>query len=87
MIVPEPIDVLCRRVCLALEDGGGGEAVICDVGSIGAPDAGTIEALARLQLRARRLGRTIRLRNASRELQELLAFAGLAEVVPPYDSN
>jgi hypothetical protein len=43
---------------------------------------GTIDALARLELAARRQGRTIRLRNASTELRELIAFAGLDEVLP-----
>ncbi|MBA2461840.1 MAG: hypothetical protein H0V45_08780 [Actinobacteria bacterium] len=52
----------------------------CDVGALLA-DAGTIDALARLQLTARRLGFEIRLRHASHELQELLAFVGLDDVL------
>ena len=50
----------------------------CDVGGPRLPDAATVDALARLQLAARRLGLEIRLRHASSELQELLAFVGLA---------
>ncbi len=45
------------------------------------PDAGTIDALSRLQLAARRLGFEIRLRHATIELRELLAFAGLDDVL------
>ena len=45
------------------------------------PDALTIDALARLQLSSRRVGLEIRLRHASNELQELLAFVGLDEVL------
>ena len=41
------------------------------------PDAVTIDALARLQLTARRLGCRLRLRHASPELRELVAFMGL----------
>ena len=41
-----------------------------------------MDALARLQLAARRLGYRICLRNASRELRELLAFMGVDDVVP-----
>jgi ABC-type transporter Mla MlaB component len=83
--VSEPIEAICERTRLLLEDGDAA-VVVCDVAAIVAPDAATVDALARLQLGARRLGRTIRLRNASRELQELLAFVGLSGVLP-YDSN
>jgi hypothetical protein len=55
-------------------------AIVCDVGLL-APDAVSIDALARLQLTARRLGLEIRLRHASSELQELLAFVGLRDVL------
>jgi len=53
----------------------------CDVGGLISPDAGTIDALARLALTARRLGCEIRLRHASRELVELLGLAGLGETL------
>jgi hypothetical protein len=46
-----------------------------------APDAGTVDALARLQLGLRRCGVEMRLRHASDELVELLAFVGLGEVL------
>ena len=45
------------------------------------PTVQTVDALARLGLAGRRLGRELRLRNASQELQELLAFVGLADVL------
>jgi hypothetical protein len=54
--------------------------IVCDVGAL-APDAAAIDALARLQLAARRLGLEIRLSHASRELLGLLAFVGLSEVL------
>ena len=54
--------------------------IVCDVGAL-APDAVAVDILARLQLRARRLGLEIRLRHASSELQELLAFVGLCDVL------
>jgi STAS domain len=54
--------------------------IVCDVGGL-APDAVTVDALARLQLTAGRLGVEIRLRHASSELQELLAFVGLRDVL------
>jgi ABC-type transporter Mla MlaB component len=53
--------------------------VICDVGALVRPDAIAVDALAHLQLTARRRGCTIRLRHASPELCELIAFMGLSE--------
>ena len=46
-----------------------------------APEVVTVDALARLQLGARRSGVELRLHHASRELLELLAFVGLREVL------
>jgi hypothetical protein len=54
--------------------------IVCDVGAL-APDAATVDALARLQLTARRVGHEILLRDASTELQELLDFVGLRDVL------
>jgi hypothetical protein len=44
-------------------------------------DIGTVDALARLQLSARRLGRRLRLREAPLELRELIELAGLSRVL------
>ena len=74
------LPALCDRLRSVLADGGA-EVVVCDVGGMTAADAATIEGLARLQLTARRLGREIRLRNASDELHGLLALVGLCGVV------
>ncbi len=57
------------------------DRLVCDVGAIVEPDAVTVDALARLQLTARRSGRELGIRHASRELEELLDLTGLAEVV------
>ena len=53
----------------------------CDVGSVPA-DAVTVDALARLQLAARRTGCRVRLRGASAALLQLVAFMGLSDVLP-----
>jgi ABC-type transporter Mla MlaB component len=65
-----------------LMEGVDADRLICDVGAITNPDAVTVDALARLQLTARRLGRHVRLEHASPQLRELLAFVGLSEVLP-----
>jgi hypothetical protein len=54
--------------------------IFCDVDGVKA-DAEAVDALARLQLAACRCECRIRLRGASRELRELLAFVGLGDVL------
>jgi len=71
---------LCERVCALLATSGAAIA-LCDVSGV-EPDAVTADALARLQLAARRHGCQVRLRSASSELLELLAFMGLRDVLP-----
>ena len=80
-ITPGDIPRLCRRV-RALLQGGTDQDVLCDVGSCAAPDAVTVDALARFQLTARRLGRRVRLLNTSRELKGLLLLMGFCDVLP-----
>jgi hypothetical protein len=58
----------------------GPRTIVCDVSALD-PDARAIDALARLKLSSRRVGCELRLRHASRELLELLAFVGLNEVL------
>jgi hypothetical protein len=55
--------------------------IVCDVGTL-APDVAAVDALARLQLMARRQGLEIRLRDASGELLALIGFVGLRDVLP-----
>jgi ABC-type transporter Mla MlaB component len=72
---------LSERARALLEESDA-DLVVCDVGALVDPDAVAVNALARLQLTARRLGCRVRLRHASLELQDLLAFMGLDDVVP-----
>jgi ABC-type transporter Mla MlaB component len=71
---------LCERICASLAESGATLA-LCDVHSV-EPDAVTVDALARLQLVARRHGCQVLLRHASSELLDLIAFMGLRDVVP-----
>jgi ABC-type transporter Mla MlaB component len=77
-ITPADLSGLCDRVCAILATSG--EVVACDVSSIDPPDAVTVDALARLQLAARRRGCCVELRNASDELLELVELMGLTHV-------
>jgi ABC-type transporter Mla MlaB component len=71
---------LCDCVCGLVERTGAGFA-LCDVSRLD-PSAVTVDALARLQLATRRRGCEVRLRGPSNELQELVDFMGLADVLP-----
>jgi anti-anti-sigma regulatory factor len=58
------------------------DLVTVEVGALASPDAIALDALARLQLTARRSGGSIRLRHAREKLRDLLALAGLSEQLP-----
>lgn len=75
------VPALCERVRVLME-GSAAPFVDCDVEALADPDAMTVEALARLQLTARRLGRRVRLINACGELEELLVLMGLDDILP-----
>ena len=55
--------------------------IIVDAAAIAHPGPETVDALARLRLYAGRAGIAIELRNAGRELVDLLQLAGLAAVL------
>jgi ABC-type transporter Mla MlaB component len=80
-ITRSDIPRLCERFRSVLEDGDG-ELILCDMAAVRSPDAVTLDALARLQLTARRSGRRVQVRHACTELRDLMALAGLLEVVP-----
>lgn len=71
---------LCARVCRLL-DLSGASCAVCEVVGVSA-DAVTVDALARLQLAARRYGCQVRLRGLSDDLRSLIAFMGLTDVLP-----
>ncbi len=75
------VDQLCARL-QAVMRAGEVTQVTCDVGPQVDADARILDALARLQLTARQLGGEIRLGHAPRAVLDLLAFAGLGDVVP-----
>ena len=78
-ITRDDLPGLSDRVCMLFASSSPGVAR-CDVGTV-EPDAVTVDALARLQLAAKRRGYQVRLRNASTELLELVAFMGLENVL------
>jgi ABC-type transporter Mla MlaB component len=85
--VPEPVvgEALCQRLRARIEEDEFAEVVICDLTRITRPDAAVIDALARVQLTALRLGVTVLYRHASAEVRELLHLAGLSHVLALVD--
>ena len=79
-IARDDLPGLCDRVC-SLLNRGNPQVALCDVEGVPA-DAVCVDALARLQLAARRHGCQVRLRNASAALRELVGFMGLTDVLP-----
>jgi ABC-type transporter Mla MlaB component len=75
------VAALCERARVLLGRSRA-QLVIFDVADLVEPDAATIDALARLQLTARRLGCRVLVRDPCGEIQELLAFVGLADILP-----
>ncbi len=55
--------------------------VDCDLRHVRCADLGTVSALARAHLNARRQGVRLHVLHASPELRELVAFAGLEDVL------
>jgi ABC-type transporter Mla MlaB component len=74
----EDLPALYRRVCTLLETSGASVAV-CEVSGVAA-NAVSVDALARLQLAARRHRCRVELRHASAELRDLIVFMGLDDV-------
>lgn len=86
LVLSGPIDradipALCDRARAVLQRSCA-DLVLCNVEALVDPDAVAVDVLARLQLTARRLGRRVRLGHACRDLQELLDFMGLGDVLP-----
>jgi ABC-type transporter Mla MlaB component len=79
-IAPADLRGLGDKVSAVL-DSANADVALCDV-TRAAPDAVTVDALARVQLAARRRGCRAALQGASTELLELLDFIGLRNVLP-----
>ncbi len=72
---------LCEQISGVLASQATSE-VTCDVAALTGADIDTVDALARLQLTARRAGGQLRLRHPSQQVRELLALTGLYDVLP-----
>jgi anti-anti-sigma regulatory factor len=74
------IATLCE-LTRALVEASDAYLVVVDLGDLVDPDAVAVDAVARLQLTARRLGKRMRFRHACRQVHELVAMMGLGDVL------
>lgn len=72
-------DLYARFGDVLREDGG--TSVVCDLDEVVQGDLVVVELLARLALTAQRAGLTLRVRHLTEDLEALLAFLGLSEVL------
>ena len=61
--------------------GGSARVIVCDVRALREPDAHVVDALARLQVAARRSGVDVRFEGACRRLCDLVELMGLRGVL------
>ncbi|MCX4577089.1 STAS domain-containing protein [Streptomyces sp. NBC_01571] len=76
LVTRDEVPGLCDDVRARLTATGGG-VVVCDVAGLGPPGLATVDALARMELAARRAGGRIRLRDPAPPLRALLDLVGL----------
>ena len=80
-IAASTVSGLCSRL-RSLIDESHADLVACDVGALHDCDLVAIDVLARLGLTARRMGCALEVWGASDTLVELIAFAGLQQILP-----
>lgn len=76
LVAPGEVPGLCEAVRTLLGTTGAG-VVVCDVENLGPPGLTAVDALARMELAARRAGGRIRLRGPDPALSALLDLVGL----------
>jgi len=77
---PATVAVLCQGLAMRLVTAGA-DRVRCDVTAADAVDLGTVDALARMALTAKRSGASLTVQGAAGDLVGLLGLAGLSAVV------
>jgi ABC-type transporter Mla MlaB component len=71
---------LCEQLLRLCDECPRGQ-IICDVAALTRADLAAVDGLARLQLAARRRGRSMRLRGSCHELRRLVRLLGLRDVL------
>ncbi|URM89911.1 STAS domain-containing protein [Streptomyces sp. MRC013] len=78
-IGPADAPRLCGELAALLDGAAPGAAVVVDAAPLAHPGLAAVDALARLQLAARRRGHPLTVRNAGPGLRALLALTGLTD--------
>jgi hypothetical protein len=85
LVITEPLaadDV--EELCARARSGAAGRPrlIVCDVGTVNAPNVAMVDALARIALTARQSGCDVQVYRASPFLAALIGLVGLADVLP-----
>lgn len=83
---PGDIPALCLRA-RALMESCDSDVIFCDVAATARSDAVLVDALAQLQLAAKRVGCEVRVLNASNELEDLIVLMGLRDQLLLYGES
>nr|MDT0665999.1 STAS domain-containing protein [Micromonospora sp. DSM 115978] len=83
VVARDDIAGLCAQLAAILDDDREVSSVVYDLSAVVGPNVVTVEALARLQLTARRAGCGVRVQGAGVALRELLTLTGLDAVLHP----
>ena len=79
-LAPADVPRLCEEVRRIAEETNA-DLIVCDLGAVDGPDVVTADALARIQLLARRVGCQLRVAHACPSLQCVLELMGLKDSV------
>jgi ABC-type transporter Mla MlaB component len=79
-VTGEDLRALCARAECRLR-AGEPRLVVCDLRALLDADVGSVEAIARLRLVARRRGGEVRVRRTPDEVRELIDLMGLSEIL------
>jgi STAS domain len=79
---PEDVQEIVATAAQMMRDDDSARVVL-DLALLQSRGLPAVDAVVQIQLAARRLGRCVGVRNAAPELQRLLAFVGLGDLLPP----
>jgi len=82
---PEDVQEVVTTAAQMMRDDDNGRVVL-DLALLQSRGLSAVDAVVQIQLVARRQGRCVGVRNAAPEMQRLLAFVGLGDLLPPVEA-
>ena len=82
---PDDVQEVVATAAQMMRDDDGARVVL-DLGLLQSRGLSAVDVVVQIQLAARRQGRCVGVRNAAPEMQRLLAFVGLGDLLPPAEA-